>query len=194
MVEQWLDPRVSQRLQQVLQLSTAPATMSEFWQLAEKEYLGIPENKEFMEQVRAGKAVIAETDEDTGYSLALPDGSNPKVECAGDALGTALLRHVDIVHARCPHCGEKMQIKIEGKRVVNASLPSIVFWMGGSAKTGIVMLEGKDIPEDPVCYHIHLFPNRDHLAAWLQAKSDEFGFTVSLNDIVELWVQFLYNR
>ena len=78
-----------------------------------------------------------------------------------------------------------MEIKIEGGRVVSASSPSITFWIGGGPNTGIVMLEGKDIPEDPICDHIHLFPNREHLAAWLQTMTDEFGLTWSLDDTVK---------
>ncbi len=176
-----LDIQLSQRLKGVYKLSKPPATIIEFVELIRarnQAKLGI---REFIENVRAGKAVIGECTEEHGYSMVLPDGRNVKVMCAYDALMSSILQGQGLVLAACPHCGEKMKIHIKGGKVANSSLPSIIFWWG----TG-----PRGEPGNPVCDHLHLFPSRQHLSSWRGTRPDELGFSLSLAETLELIAQF----
>jgi hypothetical protein len=63
-------------------------------------------------------------------------------------------------------------------RVVNASPPSIVYWLGAPPK---------DAPGNPVCDHLHFFPNSEHLKAWLQTQQDELGVEMPVKEAAEYY-------
>ena len=102
------------------------------------------------------------------------------VMCGYDALETAVLRGRGLIDAACPHCGERMEIRVEESRIAKASPPSTVFWFGAPPR---------DAPGNPVCDHLHLFPTREHLAAWLRTQRDELGVEMPVTEAV----QFLRN-
>jgi len=54
--------------------------------------------------------------------------------CGFDSLATALLRGHGLVRASCLHCGQRMEVRIEGAKVASASPPSTVFWLGEAPK------------------------------------------------------------
>lgn len=175
-----LDPTLAERLKDIYHLARPPATITEFADLLRARHREKPQSREFIERVRSGEAVIGECGEEHGYSLLNPDGREVKVMCAVDALMTSLLRGQGLIKAACPHCGEKMEIGIKEKKVVSSSPPSITFWWG----TGP---EGE--AGNPVCDHLHLFSDREHLSAWLRTRPDELGISASLKETVEFLVK-----
>jgi len=130
---------------------------------------------DFVQQIKAGKAAIGECGEKHGYSLTMADGCTVEVMCAYDALMTSVLQGKGNVHAGCAHCGEKMEVRIEGVKVSKSSPPSIVFWLGAGPQ---------DAPGNPICDHLHLFPNQEHLQAWLDSQRDELGVNMPLTEAV----------
>ncbi len=176
-----IDVQLGQRLKEVYKLARLPASIAEFAELIRARNHARPGLREFMESVRAGKAVTGECKEEHGYSMVLPDGRNVKVMCAYDALMSSLLHGQGLVRAACPHCGEKTEIHVQGGKVANSSSPSITFWWG----TG-----PRDEPGNPVCDHLHLLPTREHLASWRGTRPNELGFSLSLAETLAIFAQF----
>lgn len=175
-----LDPTLAERLKDVYHLVRPPATVTEFADLLRARRQERLQMREFTERVRSGRAVIGECGEEHGYSVLNPDGRETKVMCAYDALMTSVLRSQGLVKAACPHCGKRMEILIEEKTVVGSSSPSIMFWWG----TG-----PKGEAGNPVCDHLHLFPDREHLSAWLRTRPDELGISSPLKGTLEFLAQ-----
>ena len=188
-LEQALDPRVSERLKESYGLPVAPKTVAEAMEIF-RDGMSSPGQREFIEKIKAGEAVMAETKEDKGYSVVLPEGEK-KVSCGADTILTALLRRQGLVRAACPHCGEKMEFTIEGNRIARTSSPSIAFWMGGGPekRAGGVDAEVLEHGAEEICSHIHLFPNKEHLEAWVKSQKDELGVALSLNEVVDSYTQ-----
>ncbi len=181
MEEAAFDSRLAQRLRDIYRLPGQPVTISEFAKLMRERRQAPGSIRDFIESVKAGKAVIGECGEEHGYSLVLSGGKAVKVMCAYDALMTSVLRGSGLVKAACPHCCEAMQISIREKKVADSSSSEILFWWG----TG-----PKGEPGNPVCDHLHLFPSRGHLSGWLTTRSEELGFSISLGGIVSLLGEF----
>lgn len=181
-----LDPRVSERIKEAYGYPRAPTTLTEVFEIFRDE-LNTPRQREFIEKIKSGEAVMAETQKITGYSVILPEGREAKVSCAADPILTSLLRRRGVVRAACPHCREKMEIKIEGNRVANASSPTIVFWLGGGPekRKGKFDVDVLERGAEEICPHIQLFPNREHLAEWLKSQNDELGVAMSLKETVD---------
>lgn len=131
-----------------------------------------PTLRELFEQVRLGNAVLGECSEDHGYSIVLPGRGEVRVMCAYDALMTAALRREGKVRGSCPHCGEKVVVQIENGEVNQASPPSIIFWLGTGSRG------------NPICDHLHLFSDSEHLQAWVEEQPDELGAAVPINEVV----------
>lgn len=174
-----LEPRLGGRLQRIYGLAKKPVTLAEYIALGRELVMSQPEGRKFIEAVRSGKAVIGETVEERGYSID-KDGHRVNVMCAYDALHTAVIRGQGLIHAACPHCGERMEIRVEGSRVVNASPPSIVYWLGAPPE---------DAPGIPTCDHLHFFPSSEHLEAWLQTQRDELGVEMPVKEAAEYYAQ-----
>ncbi len=53
---------------------------------------------------------------------------------------------------------------------------------------GIMFLWGAG-PEDstgnPMCDHLHLFPDKKHMTAWIESKDEELGFSFGLQEAVQ---------
>ena len=173
MVNVMFDPRLSERFQKTLGLSSSPATIEELIALGRKRYESGSELGNYYRSVASGDRVIGETDADRGQSIALPDGREVKVMCSYDSLMTAVLRGRGSVEAACPHCGEKMRVTVVDGSVTDTSSESIVFWLG-DGPVGI-----------PICDHFNLFPDLEHLGAWLSGNVQELGVPLALSDAVE---------
>jgi hypothetical protein len=167
------DPRFSKRLKETYKLAKPPSTLDEYIKLGRAIVQASPELQEYIEHIKSGEIIVGETETDRGQSLILPDGRKVKVMCAYDALTTLLLRGEGTFHASCIHCGEKMEIRIEKSKIVNASSPTIVYWFGDGPK-GI-----------KICDHLNLFPNLEHLLAWLETNPEELGVPILLHDAAD---------
>lgn len=173
-MDRTLDPECAERLQHTYGLERPPSTVGEYAELARRRIASSPELLAFLRQVREGAAAIGETEADRGQRVQTEDGSETGVMCGYDALATALLRGGGTVRASCFHCGERMEATLRDGALVDASPSSIVFWLGDGPK-GI-----------PVCDHLNLFPNEDHLDAWLATNPEELGAALSLPEAVAL--------
>lgn len=176
-----LGAQLGQRLMDVYKLERPPSTISEFVELVRARNESRPRVREFIDKVRAGKAVIGECADEHGYSVVLANGRDVKVMCAYDALMSSVLQGQGVVQGICPHCGEKTEVQIHGNKISKSSSSSIVFWWGRGPR-------GE--PGNPVCDHLHLFPSREHLSSWLDTRPEELGFNLSLLEALELFAQF----
>ena len=167
------DPRLSERFRKTFGLQSSPAKIDELIALWRKRYESDSELGNCFRSVASGDRVMGETDSDRGQSIALPDGRAVKVMCSYDSLMTAVLRSRGSVEAACPHCEEKMKVTVVDGRVTDTSSESIVFWLG-DAPVGI-----------PMCDHLNLFPDLEHLGAWLSGNVEELGVPLALSDAVE---------
>jgi hypothetical protein len=168
------DPRLSKRLKETYKLEKLPTTLTEFVELGRGLVQTTPKLQEYIKRVKSGEVVVGETNANRGQSIVLPDGREVRVMCGYDALTTLLLRGQGSFRASCLHCGEKMDVKIENSKIVNASSSTIVYWFGDGPK-GI-----------PICDHLNLFPDLEHLLAWLETNPKELGVPLSLHDAADL--------
>ena len=67
-----------------------------------------------------------------------------------------------------------MEVRIKDGGAVDVSPASTVFWLGDGPK-GI-----------PVCDHLNLFPDLEHLRGWLETNPDELGIPLGFVDAVRL--------
>jgi hypothetical protein len=167
------DPRLSKRLKETYKLEKSPTTLAEFTELGRALIRVTPELQEYIERIKSGEVVVGETEEKRGQSVVLPDGREVRVMCGYDALTTILLRGQGSVRASCLHCGEKMEVMIEKSKIVSASSPTIVYWFGDGPK-GI-----------KICDHLNLFPDLEHLLAWLETNPEELGVPILLHDAAD---------
>jgi len=166
------EPQLAKRLQKQYQMEKPPSNLTELIEFARAKVLATDGGREWVASIRDGTTTIGETDEDRGHSIVSSDGREVKVMCGYDALGTSLIRGDGLVKATCFHCGEKMEIQIEGGEPVIVSHPSILFWIGDGPK-GI-----------PFCDHYNFFPDQKHLDGWLEKNPEELGVALSLDEAV----------
>ena len=169
-----IEPRLAERLQTTYLLSQPPATPRHFAELLRARLDADPRSREFLRRVRDGSAVIGETRVDRGQTVVIPGEREANVMCGYDSLMTAVLRGRGIVRAACFHCGEPVEVHIEGDRVTRVEPATAVFWLGDGPK-GI-----------PVCDHFNLFPSLDHLTAWLEGNPEELGVPLSVESAILL--------
>lgn len=174
-----LEPRLGERLQRIYRLPKRPTTLDEYIQIGKEIVMSNPEGPKYIEAIRSGKVVVGETTEERGYSID-KESRRVNVSCAYDALHTAVIRGYGLIKAACPHCGEKMEIQIKGSRVVNASPSSVVYWLGAPPKNA---------KGNPVCDHLHLFPNSEHLKAWVETQQDELGVELPVKEAAEYYAR-----
>jgi hypothetical protein len=168
------DPRLSKRLQATYKLERPPTTLTEFVELGRALIQASPDLQEYIGHIKSGDVIVGETEEDRGQSIVFPNGREVRVMCGYDALTTLLLRGQGVFNASCLHCGAKMEVKIDNGKVFSASSPTIVYWFGDGPK-GI-----------PICDHLNLFPDLDHLLSWLETNPEELGVPLLLHDAADL--------
>lgn len=170
MPEVLFDPQLAERLRRTYRLARSPRGLTDMVDLV-REAHNTPAWADFVERARTGATIMGESDLDRGQTVLLKDGRDVGVMCAFDALFTALAQGSGGVHASCPHCGEGMEVEIEGGQLASAS-PSIVFWLGDGPQ-GI-----------PICDHLNLFPDPEHLRGWLETNPEELGVALPLGEAV----------
>jgi hypothetical protein len=89
---------------------------------------------------------------------------------------TAVLRGDSMVGSTCPHCGETMTVRILEGKLGEFSPKKMVFLWG----TGP---EGS--PGNPMCDHLHLFPDKNHMDEWIESNEGELGFSFNLQEFVK---------
>ncbi|MFX1485311.1 MAG: organomercurial lyase [Promethearchaeota archaeon] len=167
------EPQFAKRLQKQYKMDAPPANLTELIEFSKAQVLATNGGRELIASIRKGKVAIGQTDENRGQSIVSPDGHKVNVMCGYDALGTVLLRGEGVAKVSCFHCGEKMEIQIEGSKLVRVSHPSILFWIGDGPK-GI-----------PFCDHYNFFPDRKHLDEWLETNPEELGVALTIDEAIE---------
>lgn len=163
------------RLMRIYGLEREPMNPDDFFGLLKVESAKHPGTREFLERVRSKKAVIGRTEDPTKDWITLRGSGKVHTLCSYDTLMTAVLRGGSLIGSACPHCGEPMEVRIEkGKLVDFAPKGTVFFW--GTGPEGF--------PGNPMCDHLHLFPNKGHMNAWIESKENELGFSFNLKQAV----------
>ena len=174
-----VEPELAGRLERIYGLERRPKGPREFFQLLRVFSKKSPRTKAFLALVRSGKAVIGASERATKDWIIGANGEKVFTYCSYDILMTAILRRESVIGSSCPHCGKAMSIRIKGGKLENFSPKEMMFLWG----TGP---EGS--PGNPMCDHLHLFPSREHMSAWLKSREGEMGFSFKVPDAVNYFV------
>ena len=68
-----------------------------------------------------------------------------------------------------------MTVRIKGGKLERFSPKEMMFLWGAGP-------EGS--PGNPMCDHLHLFPNREHMSAWLASRKGEMGFSFEILEVL----------
>lgn len=170
------DVEFGTRLGRVYSLNRAPKDVLDFFELLKEQRLTQPETVKFFEFVRSGKGVIGETVDLTKDWIIVGGERKVHTRCSLDSLLTGLLQLDSTVGSSCPHCGEAIRVRIEGGELKGFEPKTAVFLCGA----------GPDgAPGDPMCDHLHLFPDSEHMNAWVRSKEGEMGFSLELPEAIE---------
>lgn len=156
-------------------LERRPRNPADFFRLLKAESAKHSGTKEFLNRVRSKEAVIGRSDVPTKDWIVVGKSERVFTFCSYDTLMTAILRGGSQIGSLCPHCGEPMNIRIAKGKLEDFSPMGMVFLWG----TGP---EGS--PGNPMCDHLHLFPNEEHMTAWVKTKDQELGLSFSLQEAV----------
>lgn len=173
MLEMQLDPELGRRLEHVYKLSRRPHTLGDLRDLFEAKRED-PEVAAYVELLQSGRAVIGASSGGTPYANILAEGEIA-VMCGYDALMNALYQGGGDIKGVCVHCDETMAFTLSDDTITERSHPAPVFWLG----TGPI-----GAPGNPVCDHLHLFPDRSHLAGWLGSHPDALGVAMTLDEAI----------
>ncbi len=157
-------------------LERKPQNPDDFFRLLKTESARHAGTVEFLNRVRSRKAVMGRSDVTTKDWIAMDGQGKVYTRCSYDTLMTAILRADSQVGSSCPHCGEPMTIRIRKGKLEDFSPKGLVFLWG----TGP---EGS--PGNPMCDHLHLFPEKGHMNAWIESKVGELGFSFNLQEAVQ---------
>lgn len=163
------------RLMRIYCLEKRPENQAEFFQLLKAESAKHPRTREFLDRVRANKAVIGVSDERTKDWIVMGESEKVFTHCSYDTLMTAILRGDSKVGSACPHCGKAMTVRIRKGTLEDYSPKGVVFLWGSGP-------EGS--PGNPMCDHLHLFPDTKHMNAWIESKENELGFSFGLQEFI----------
>lgn len=171
-----IETELGDRLQRIYGLGRRPKNPREFFQLLRKVSEKSSGTQEFLRLVRGREAVIGQSDKPTKDWIAV---KRKKIftYCSYDTLMTAILQGGGELGSACPHCGDAMKVRIKGVELESFSPNEMTFWWG----TGP---EGS--PGNPMCDHLHLFPDKEHMAAWIRSHEGEMGFSFKMQDGVRL--------
>jgi hypothetical protein len=163
------------------ELERRPRNPNDFFMLLKAESAKQSGTKEFLNRVRSGRAVIGRSDIQTKDWISKGGTEKVFTRCSYDTLMTAILRGDSVIGSACPHCGETMTLRIHESKLEDLFPKGMVFLWG-------VGPEGS--PGNPMCDHLHLFPDKKHKREWIESKEGEMGISFSL----PVFVQFLKQR
>ena len=167
------EPELALRLQRIYGLERRPKDPREFFRLLKVLSEKSSGTKDFLALVKSGRAVIGASKHPTKDWVITEKAKKVFTYCSYDTLMTAILQRHGEIGSSCPHCGEAMTVRIEGGDLESFSPKGMMFLWG----TGP---EGS--PGNPMCDHLHLFPNREHMTGWLSSCEGELGFSFKISD------------
>ncbi len=163
------------RLRRIYGLERSTRNPDDFFRLLRSESAKHEGTRQFLDRVRSGKAVIGRSNVPTKDWIVLDGLEKVFTLCSYDILMTALLRGDSEIGSSCPHCGEAMKVRIRRGKLADFSPKEMMFFWGAGP-------EGA--PGNPMCDHLHLFPDRRHMDAWVDSKEAEMGFSFELQDAI----------
>ena len=106
--------------------------------------------------------------------------------CAVDALGIGFMLDCDIaVDSRCFHCGEGIEIDIEGNKIIGLKPKSVVVW---------VDMDYTCCAATSVCTHTNFFCSEQHLSGWQKKVPGRKGDLLRIEEAFYLGKRFFENR
>lgn len=101
-----------------------------------------------------------------------PEAKPVYAQCAVDALGIPFMFGHDLsVASSCAHCSKPITLEVRNRMIVTHKPTETVVW-AGATRSGPAATS--------VCPAINFFCSSDHVAAWLQSRTDTTGSLVSL--------------
>ena len=101
-----------------------------------------------------------------------PEAKPVYAQCAVDALGIPFMFGHDLsVASSCAHCSKPIMLEVRNRMIVTLKSEETVVW-AGATRSGPAATS--------VCPAINFFCSSDHVAAWLQGRTDTTGSIVSL--------------
>lgn len=101
-----------------------------------------------------------------------PEAKPVYAPCAVDALGIPFMFDHDLsVASSCAHCSKPITLDVRNRMIVTHKPTETVVW-AGATRTGPAATS--------VCPAINFFCSSDHVAAWLQGRTDTTGAIISL--------------
>jgi hypothetical protein len=164
------------RLRGIYGLERRPSNPDEFFRLLKAESGKHVGTREFLDRVRSGKAVIGRSDIPTKDWIFLDGSEKAFTFCSYDILMTAVLRGNSEIGSSCPHCGETMTVRIRRGKLAGFTPKEMTFLWGAGPQGD---------PGNPMCDHLHLFPNKKHVDAWIESKEGEMGFSFKLQEAIQ---------
>ncbi|HEV2225406.1 MAG TPA: organomercurial lyase [Nitrososphaerales archaeon] len=169
------DAELGNRLMRIYGLWRRPRNPDDFFRMLKAESAKHSGTKEFLNRVRSEEAVIGRSDEPTKDWIAMGRSEKVYTLCSYDTLMTAILSGGSTIGSVCPHCGMAMKVRIKQGKLANFSPKGMVFFWG----TG-----PEESPGNPMCDHLHLFPDTGHRKEWANSRLGEMGFEFGLPEAV----------
>jgi hypothetical protein len=167
---------LGERLMGIYGLARRPRNPDDFFLLLKAESAKQLGTKVFLDRVRSGRAVIGRSKTQTKDWISRGGSEKVFTHCSYDTLMTAFLRGDSVIGSACPHCGEAMTVRIRKGKLEDFIPEGMVFLWGAGP-------EGS--PGNPMCDHLHLFPDKSHMDRWIESKVGEMGFSFTLQEFVK---------
>lgn len=164
------------RLRRIYGLGRRPRNPDDFFRLLRAVSAKHVGTREFLDRVRSKRAVIGRSTLPTKDWIVTDEAMRVYTFCSYDTLMTGVLQGDAELGSSCPHCGETMSVRIRGGKL-DAFSPKEMMFLWGAGPDGA--------PGNPMCDHLHLFPNKEHLVAWMDSKEGEMGFNFKLQEAVQ---------
>ena len=169
------EPELGDRLRRIYGVERRPKDPREFFRLLRALSKKSSGTKDFLTLVKSGRAVIGASKHPTKDWIITVKAKKVFTYCSYDTLMTAILRGHGEIGSSCPHCGEAMRIRVKEGELESFSHKGIVFLWGAGP-------DGS--PGNPMCDHLHLFPDKEHLVAWVESHENEMGFSFKIQDAI----------
>ena len=163
-------------MRRIYGLDRKPRNPDDFFGLLRAESAKHAGTREFLDRVRSGKAVIGRSGVPTKDWIVRDGAEKVFTFCSYDTLMTAVLQRDSEIGSSCPHCGEAMTVRIRGGKLKDFYPKGMMFLWGAGP-------EGA--PGNPMCDHLHLFPDKEHMNAWIESKEGEMGFSFKLQGAIQ---------
>ena len=171
-----LEESFSARLRELYKLEKAPETLDEltdFWKRGFAKAFQTPKGRQFLVALARGESVYGACGTKTRHTVRLQGKAGIHVACALDAMIEGVFQSVEI-ESSCPHCEERIAMRMVDRQIISAVPQSLVLWLGISPR-------GEGPTVETVCPFINFFSSQDHHRRWRDINLDQVGVLMSLS-------------